>query len=57
VLRVLSPDTITTVLLTIAGVLMLAGLADGIYFVVPAVIAAITGGVASAWLFLIRLDA
>jgi hypothetical protein len=57
VLRVLSPDTITTVLLAVAGVLLLARVDDGIYVVVPAVIAAITGGVASAWLFLIRLDA
>jgi hypothetical protein len=52
-----SPDTIATTLLVLAGVLLLAGVADGIYFVVPAAISAITGGVASAWLFLIRIDA
>jgi hypothetical protein len=39
-----SPDTITTILLFVAGVLLLAGVDDGVYVVIPAVIAAITGG-------------
>jgi hypothetical protein len=55
VLGVVSPDVITTILLAAAGVLLLAGVDDGIYVVIPAVIAAIAGGVASAWLFLIRI--
>ena len=55
VLAVVSPDAITTILVAAAGVLLLAGVDDGIYVVIPAVIAAITGGVASAWLFLIRI--
>jgi hypothetical protein len=57
VLDVLSPRTITTLLLSVAGVLLLAGVDDGIYVVVPCVLAAMTGGVASAWLFLTRVTA
>jgi hypothetical protein len=33
-------------------VLLLAGVDDGVYVVVPSVVAAMTCGVASAWLFL-----
>jgi hypothetical protein len=55
ILGTVSPDTITTILLFAAGALLLAGVDDGVYVVIPAVIAAITGGVASAWLFLIRI--
>ena len=57
ILATVSPDTITTILLFAAGALLLAGVDDGVYVVVPAVIAAITGGVASAWLFLTRITA
>ena len=57
ILGAVSPDTITTTLLFAAGALLLAGVDDGVYVVIPAVIAAITGGVASAWLFLIRITA
>jgi len=55
ILGAVSPDAITTVLLAAAGVLLLADVDDGVYVVIPAVIAAIVGGVASAWLFLIRI--
>jgi hypothetical protein len=55
ILATVSPDTITTIFLFAAGALLLAGVDDGVYVVIPAVIAAITGGVASAWLFLIRI--
>ena len=57
ILATVSPDTITTSLLFVAGVLLLAGIDDGVYVVIPAVIAAIGGGVASAWLFLTRISA
>jgi hypothetical protein len=57
ILATVSPDTITTILLFAAAVLLIAGVDDGVYVVIPAVIAAITGGVASAWLFLIRITA
>lgn len=55
ILGAVSPDTLTTILLAAAGVLLLAGVNDGAYVLIPAVIAAITGGVASAWLFLTRI--
>jgi hypothetical protein len=57
VLDALSPRTITTGLLAVAGVLLIAGVDDGIYVVVPCVLAAMAGGVASAWLFLTRITA
>ena len=57
ILGIVSPDAITTILLFAAGALLLAGIDDGVYVVIPAVIAAITGGVASAWLFLVRVRA
>jgi hypothetical protein len=57
ILATVSPDAITTILLAAAGVLLLAGVGDGIYVVIPATIAAITGGVASAWLFLTGISA
>jgi hypothetical protein len=57
ILATVSPDTITTSLLFVAGALLLAGVDDGVYVVIPAVIAAITGGVVSAWLFLTRITA
>jgi hypothetical protein len=41
----------------LAGLLLVVGVDDGVYVVVPAVIAAMIGGVASAWLFLIRITA
>ena len=55
ILGTVSPDTITTILLFATGALLLAGIDEGIYVVIPTAIAAITGGVASAWLFLIRI--
>ena len=57
ILGAVSPDAITTILLAVAGVLLLAGVDDGVYVLVPAIIVAIIGGVASAWLFLIRITA
>jgi hypothetical protein len=43
---------VTICLLALAGLLLVVGVDDGVYVVVPSVIAAMTGGVASAWLFL-----
>jgi hypothetical protein len=57
VLGAVSPDAITTILLVVAGGLLVAGVDDGVYVLVPAVIGAIAGGVASAWLFLTRITA
>ena len=55
VLAVVNPGAVTTILLAAAGVLLLAGVDDGVYVLIPAVVAAMAGGVASAWLFLTRI--
>jgi hypothetical protein len=39
ILGIVSPDTITTTLLAAAGVLLLAGVDNGVYVLIPAVIA------------------
>ena len=57
VLELVSPRAMTSGLLALAGLLLVVGVDDGVYVVVPAVIAAMIGGVASAWLFLIRITA
>lgn len=55
VLAVVSPRTITTGLLAVAGLLLVSGVDEGVYVAIPAVIAAMTGGVANAWPFLTRI--
>jgi hypothetical protein len=57
VLATVSPRTLTTLFLAVAGVLLLAGVDDGVHVVVPSVVAAMIGGLASAWLFLTRITA
>jgi hypothetical protein len=57
VLAVVAPRTITTGLLALTGLLLLVGVKECIYVLVPSMIAAMTGGVASAWLFLTRITA
>jgi hypothetical protein len=54
---VVAPRTITTRLLALTGLLLLVGVDEGMYILVPSMIAAMTGGVASAWLFLTRITA
>jgi hypothetical protein len=49
--------SVLLVAILLAGALLVAGVDDGVYVLIPAVIAAITGGVASAWLFLTRITA
>jgi hypothetical protein len=51
VLDAVSPNLLTTVLIEIAGATLLAG-GGGLYWLVPAVILALFGGVVNAWLFL-----
>ena len=50
-------DTFAVIIGGAAGAVLLAGGDDGLDVVIPAVIAAITGGIASAWLFPIRITA
>lgn len=55
ILDVVSPNVITCGLLAVGGVVLAFGLTLGLYVVVLAVVAAIIGGVVSAWLFLVRV--
>jgi hypothetical protein len=48
-----SPNTITSVLLAIAGGSFLARRGGGLYWLLPTVAASLLGGVINAWLFLV----
>jgi hypothetical protein len=50
-----NPTFLTCSLLLVAGAVLVLGHEDGIYFVVPALIAVLVGGVVNAWLILVRL--
>jgi hypothetical protein len=47
-----SPNLLTAVLTITAGALLVTGVNDGVYLVVPIVLLALVGGVTNAWLFL-----
>lgn len=55
VLDVVAPNTVTTVLLLVSGVLLAFGVSAGLYVMVAPVVAAFAGGIASAWLFMTRV--
>lgn len=57
VLDVVLPNGLTSVLLLISGILIAAGLHAGLDVLVLPIVAALAGGVASAWLLLTRIDA
>jgi len=50
---VITPNVLTTVLVLAAGASVLAGHANGLYWLAAAVVIALIGGLANAWLFLI----
>ena len=50
-----SPNTITAVLVAVAGITLLVGAGGGLYWLLPAVAASLVGGVVNAWLFLVNL--
>jgi hypothetical protein len=54
-LDAINPTFITCSLLAIAAIILLLGHRDGIYVVVPALIAVLVGGVVKAWLILVKL--
>ena len=54
VLDVVSPNTVTSVLFFAAGVVLTFGVRAALYAIVVPVLATFVGGVASAWLFMIR---
>ena len=50
-----SPNLLTSLLITVAGVSVLTHVGGGLYWLVPATMTALAGGVANTWLFLTRL--
>ena len=50
-----SPNTITAVLVGVAGITLLVKAGGGLYWLIPATVASLAGGVVNAWLFLVRL--
>jgi hypothetical protein len=50
-----SPNTITAVLVGIAGITFLAKAGGGLYWLIPAAVTSLLGGVVNAWLFLVRV--
>jgi hypothetical protein len=50
-----SPNSITAVLMGIAGVTFLARAGGGLYWLIPAAATSLVGGVINAWLFLIKV--
>lgn len=54
-LESINPTFVTCSLLVVAAVILLLGHENGIYVLVPALIAVLVGGVVNAWLILVRL--
>jgi hypothetical protein len=50
-----SPNTITAILVGVAGVTVIVGAGGGLYWLIPAAAASLIGGVINAWLFLVRV--
>ncbi|MGO8958509.1 MAG: hypothetical protein ACLQFR_14240 [Streptosporangiaceae bacterium] len=50
-----SPNAITAVLVGIAGLTFLLKAGGGLYWLIPAAVASLLGGVVNAWLFLVKL--
>jgi hypothetical protein len=50
-----SPNTITAVLVGVAGLTFLLQAGGGLYWLIPAAMASLLGGVVNAWLFLIKV--
>jgi hypothetical protein len=50
-----SPNTVTAVLVGVAGLTFLLKAGGGLYWLIPAAVASIAGGVVNAWLFLVSV--
>ena len=50
-----SPNMVTAVLTGIAGLTLLLTAGGGLYWLIPAVLAGLVGGVINAWLFLLKV--
>ena len=53
-LEMITPTTIVSTLLLVCGVLLVSGVHDGLHVLIVPALVALTGGVASAWLFLTK---
>ena len=51
-----SPNTISAVLVGVAGLTFLLKSGGGLYWLIPAAVASLLGGVVNAWLFLTRVS-
>ena len=51
-----SPNTITAVLVGVAGLTFLLKAGGGLHWLIPAAVASLVGGVVNAWLFLVRVS-
>jgi hypothetical protein len=51
----LSPNTVTAVLVGVAGLTFLLKAGGGLYWLIPAAAASLLGGVVNAWLFLVKV--
>jgi hypothetical protein len=49
-----SPNTITPLFFGVAGLTFLITAGGGMYWLIPAAVASLAGGVINAWLFLVR---
>jgi hypothetical protein len=54
-LEVGSPNGVTMAPVAVAGLTLLLKPGGGLYWLIPAFIASLVGGVANAWLFLLKL--
>jgi hypothetical protein len=52
-----SPNSVTALLFGLAGLTFLVKSGGGLYWLIPAVLAGLVGGVINAWLFLVRVPA
>ncbi|HSZ30182.1 MAG TPA: hypothetical protein VK784_10560, partial [Pseudonocardiaceae bacterium] len=50
-----SPNSITAVLVGVAGLTFLLKAGGGLYWLIPAAMASLLGGVVNAWLFLVKV--
>jgi hypothetical protein len=50
-----SPNSITAVLVAVAGLTFLLKAGGGLYWLIPAAVASLLGGVVNAWLFLVNV--
>ena len=50
-----SPNTVTAVLVAVAGLTLLLQAGGGLYWLIPAAVASLVGGVVNAWLYLVRV--